>query len=232
MTTHYPKAEAGDAEAQYVLGEAYRIGEGVEQDNAEAVRWYRKAAEQGHAKAQSKLGYTYYHGEGLEQDYMEAVSWWRKAAEQGHVAAQFNLGAAYEAGKGVEQDYVEAVSWYTLSGAGNLSEEILDRLYQALGRLSGRMTPAQCGGARWLFSLRHAEIQSRKVQQEFDPERFLLASLLAEIEDRKEQNEGAGEITAHLGEILAVVEDYIPPGQIARVLEFHMEIEARQARNE
>ena len=42
-------AEQGDASAQYNLGVTYRTGEGVPQDSAEAVRWYRLAAEQGYA---------------------------------------------------------------------------------------------------------------------------------------------------------------------------------------
>ena len=40
-------AEAGEAEAQYFLAYFYDFGEGVEEDKAEAVRWYRAAAEQG-----------------------------------------------------------------------------------------------------------------------------------------------------------------------------------------
>ena len=39
------KAEAGDAEAQYNLGLMYANGQGVEQDDKEAVKWWRKAAE-------------------------------------------------------------------------------------------------------------------------------------------------------------------------------------------
>ena len=49
------RAEAGDAEAQYDLGNMYAFGRGVTRDDAEAVRWLRLATEQGHADAQSKL---------------------------------------------------------------------------------------------------------------------------------------------------------------------------------
>ena len=45
------KAEAGDAWAQFNLGNMYSEGEGVPKDSAEAVNWYRKAAEQGDAMA-------------------------------------------------------------------------------------------------------------------------------------------------------------------------------------
>ena len=37
-------AEAGDAEAQFILGGMYVTGVGVPQDTAEAVAWYRRAA--------------------------------------------------------------------------------------------------------------------------------------------------------------------------------------------
>ena len=40
------RAQKGQADAQYSLGNRYARGEGVAQDDAEAVRWYRLAAEQ------------------------------------------------------------------------------------------------------------------------------------------------------------------------------------------
>lgn len=39
-------AERGDAEARFHLGMMYARGDGVAQDNKEAVKWYRLAAEQ------------------------------------------------------------------------------------------------------------------------------------------------------------------------------------------
>ena len=49
-------AEQGNANAQFNLGLMYANGEGVPEDDAEAVRWYRLAAEQGNANAQSISG--------------------------------------------------------------------------------------------------------------------------------------------------------------------------------
>jgi hypothetical protein len=51
-----------------------------DQNAAEALRWYRKAAEQGLAKAQFMLGLTYDSGHGVAQDYVESVQWFRRAA--------------------------------------------------------------------------------------------------------------------------------------------------------
>ena len=105
-------AEKGDATAQFNLGVMYDNGQGVEQDYAEAVKWYRKAAMQGVASAQLNLGIMYANGQGVTKDEYEAVKWFRKAAEQGDASAQFNLGVMYDNGQGIEQDYAEAVKWF------------------------------------------------------------------------------------------------------------------------
>ena len=86
------RAERGDAEAQFGLGELRWDGtDELAKDRAEAAKWIRKAAEQGHAKAQHMLGYMYKNGEGVAMDRAEAVKWYRKAAEQGDERAQRKL---------------------------------------------------------------------------------------------------------------------------------------------
>ena len=73
------------------LGLMYDTGEGVPQNDAEAVRWYRMAAEQGHAKAQVNLGVMYYTSEGIPKDYVQAYAWFNIAAAQGNETAKENL---------------------------------------------------------------------------------------------------------------------------------------------
>lgn len=48
-------AEAGDANSMFNLGVMYANGEGVAKDDAEAVRWYRKAADLGNRHAIRRL---------------------------------------------------------------------------------------------------------------------------------------------------------------------------------
>ena len=105
-------AEQGDGWAQYILGLMYDNGDGVAEDDAEAVRWYRLAAEQDHALAQNALGNMYDNGDGVAEDDAEAVRWYRLAAEQGDAHAQKNLGLMYDRGEGVTADTTEAVRWY------------------------------------------------------------------------------------------------------------------------
>lgn len=108
-------ANAGDAAAQAHLGYMYYMGEGVEKNFEESVRWYRKAAVQGNRDAQYNLAVAFAFGEGIRQDYEEAANWYRRAAEQGHMVAQYSLGISYSYGEGVKQDSSEAVKWFQLA---------------------------------------------------------------------------------------------------------------------
>ena len=76
------RAEQGDAEAQVNLGFRYATGEGVPQDAADAVRWFRLAADQGHAEAQFNLALMYYNGEGVPQDDVQALMWFNLTASR------------------------------------------------------------------------------------------------------------------------------------------------------
>ena len=115
-------AEPVDAIAQFSLGLSYAKGQGVPQDDAQAVYWFRKAAEQGDARAQYNLGLFYQLGKGVSQDYAEAIRWYRKAAEQGHAKAQYKLGDMYYVGRGISQDFRQAYFWYSLAVAEEVEE--------------------------------------------------------------------------------------------------------------
>ena len=79
-----PMAEQGDANVQFNLGVMYAKGQGVKQDDFEAVKWFRKAAEQGHAKAQAILGFSYLLGErGVQVNKSLAKEWFGKACDNG-----------------------------------------------------------------------------------------------------------------------------------------------------
>ena len=54
-----PLAEQGDVTTQLLVGSIYDFGQGVPQDDAEAVKWYERAAMQGSAKGQYQAGAVY-----------------------------------------------------------------------------------------------------------------------------------------------------------------------------
>ena len=81
-------AEQGDASAQTSLGWLYMYGQGVPQNDKEALKWFRLAAAQGYANGQYNVGLLYMMGRGVPQNYEEALKWFRLAAAQGHAAGR------------------------------------------------------------------------------------------------------------------------------------------------
>lgn len=76
-------AEKGDPAAQNLLGLRYVSGEGVKQDEQEAVHWFTKSAEQGNVSAQSKLGSIYFRGRDVPQNLNQAYFWMALARANG-----------------------------------------------------------------------------------------------------------------------------------------------------
>jgi len=101
----------GLADAQFNLGNCCSKGRGFpKQLDAEAVRWYHKAATQGHTAAMFNLGVMYEHGRGVDQSDGEAFAWYQEASDGGHPAAQNNLGLFFEYGRGVAGGQNEAAA--------------------------------------------------------------------------------------------------------------------------
>jgi TPR repeat protein len=102
-------AERGDASAQSRLGNMYAIGEGVPENDIEAVKWYRLAAEQGYFAAQSNLGLMYVRGEGVPTNFIKAYAWWSMAAAHGDESASKNKDIVTE--KMTSQQIAEAQAY-------------------------------------------------------------------------------------------------------------------------
>jgi tetratricopeptide (TPR) repeat protein len=107
-----PIAERGNDRAQNNLGVLYKLGHGVQQDDIEAVKWFRRSAAQGHQMAQYSLGLNYMEGRGVAVDHAEARRLLRLSAEQGYADAQNDLGNLLYNGTNVTNDDAEAVKWF------------------------------------------------------------------------------------------------------------------------
>lgn len=107
-----PLAEAGNSEAQKMLGIMYDYGHGVKADSEKALHWYLQSAKQGHPAVQYQVGAKYFRGDGVRQDYREAARWWEMAANGGQVDAQFNLGLMYFRGLAIETDDIKAAALF------------------------------------------------------------------------------------------------------------------------
>ena len=113
------KAEAGDADAQWELGDALRFGRNTVIDHAAAAKWYAKAAEQNHPKAQYALSGLNREGLGVARDVAkadqlvrDALPSLKKLAEADDVRAQLMYGDLIFDGIGIEQDKVAGLEWF------------------------------------------------------------------------------------------------------------------------
>jgi Sel1 repeat len=146
------QAVQGDVEAQYRLGLMAHTGEGVPQNEAEAVQWLQRAAIQGHPEAQRLLGRLSLAGQGVPRNEAEAVYWYRRAADQGDPEMQWQLGLKYLHGFGVPQDVVQAYLWLSLAAAHLPSGTLRDNAARACLRAAQKMTPAQWAHAQALVN--------------------------------------------------------------------------------
>jgi len=120
----YPKAiaewtgpaAAGNADAQFNLGQAYKLGRGVPADQKVALDWYRKAAASNHEQAQAILGLILFQSGKRE----EAMTWLKKAADQGEPRAQYVVGTAYFNGDLLPKDWARAYALMTRAKAQNI----------------------------------------------------------------------------------------------------------------
>lgn len=110
-----PLATSGNAFAQYRLGILYYHGQGVVEDENQAIYWWKKAASQGYAEAMFQLGSAFLFGtqvgKVVPDPDREAAVWFFQAASAGHAESQYHLGLLFLAGKGVVESRVEAARW-------------------------------------------------------------------------------------------------------------------------
>ena len=107
-------AEAGDAEAMFIIACYYSNGFYVNQDNNKQIAWLSKSADAGYANAQWRLGYKYEYGEDIIKDIDKALELYRASADQGDSEAQWRLGDLY-IDIGVTQDFKKALELYEKS---------------------------------------------------------------------------------------------------------------------
>ena len=86
----HPLAQQGYSDAQFALGQMYRFGTGVAQDDAKAFAWFHLAGKAGHTEAQTFLGFAHSYGVGTERDAFRAYFWFSLAATGANSRAEAN----------------------------------------------------------------------------------------------------------------------------------------------
>ncbi|MEK9563008.1 MAG: tetratricopeptide repeat protein, partial [Deltaproteobacteria bacterium] len=133
LETEFQEQQLREAEEALRQAQAYEQGNGVEQDDAAAVRFYKEAAERGNSEAQLRLGILYRQRKGVQEEFrnksrfsfgktafdflfsskmdQEAFRWLNAAAEQGVAEAQYYLAQFHEQGIGTNknQDLADAL---------------------------------------------------------------------------------------------------------------------------
>ena len=107
----------GDADAQFNMGQAYKLGRGVKADLDVAADWYSRAAKQGHMQAADSYGHLlHYRGKvGEAMPYLQASS------DRGDPRAQYLLATELFNGTNVGKDWVKAYAYMTRASASGLA---------------------------------------------------------------------------------------------------------------
>lgn len=112
-----PLAEAGDTDASFNLGQAYRLGRGVPTNLGAAQTWLERAARKDHLDAQATLGLLLFQNGNLQG----GLRWLKMAAERGEPRALLVYGTALYNGDGVQRDPVVAYAYVSRAAALGLS---------------------------------------------------------------------------------------------------------------
>ena len=110
-------AAKGDADAQFLLAEAYKQGLGVKQDLAKAEELCGKAAAQGHMQASDVYGLLLFD----RGQRVQAMPYVRAGAERGDPRAQYLLGLAHFNGDLAKKDWVSAYALVSLAQQGGVA---------------------------------------------------------------------------------------------------------------
>lgn len=113
-----PLAIKGDADAQFNLGQAYKLGRGVPFDQGLAEQWFGRAAAQGHPQAQTNYAIALFQNGKRD----EAVPWLEKSVARGDPRAQLILGTMLFNGDGVARDWPRAYALMTRASAAGIAK--------------------------------------------------------------------------------------------------------------
>ncbi|MDO7833550.1 SPOR domain-containing protein [Sphingobium sp. HBC34] len=113
-----PLAQGGDPDAQFNLGQAYKLGRGVPSDLNVALDWYRKAAQQGHLRAEDNLALLMFQ----QGDRAAAIPYLQRASARGEPRAQYIVGTALFNGDLIGKDWVRAYALMTRASASGLPQ--------------------------------------------------------------------------------------------------------------
>ncbi len=150
-------AVAGDADAQFNLGQAYKLGRGVPLDPALARSWFLKAANQGHVQAADNYGLALFE----DGQKAAAAPWLERSAARYEKRAQLVLGTMLFNGDGVPRDYPRAYALMTRAsqqGLKSASETLaqMDQYISPADRQAGTALAQRYAAEQQAYDVAHA----------------------------------------------------------------------------
>jgi hypothetical protein len=162
-------AQQGDSSAQVALAKKYRDGDGVERDDAGAIRWLQQAARLGNADAQYELGNAYAEGRGVDRDPINAYACYVLAGANNNSASddalrlltpklsdaqiaqvRSTIGEMYLQGRGTPADYAAAYTWFKLAESAGSADGQRLRQEVASKMTAQQIAAADRRAAEWL----------------------------------------------------------------------------------
>ncbi|MDD4978338.1 MAG: tetratricopeptide repeat protein [Gallionella sp.] len=101
-------ADAGNANAQLLLGYEYFTGNRLDRNYQKALTYYQDSAKNGSHAAMSTICNMYLYGYGVEKDYTVAFQWCKDAARAGNRSAMVMLAEIVTAKDGPMRDKPES----------------------------------------------------------------------------------------------------------------------------
>lgn len=214
-----PMAEAGNAEAQRMLGALLvRQGCNIPTDKEAGAEWLRKAAEGKDVPAAFLYARALLNGTGVKQDDVAAVEWTRRAAIAGYPEAQVQLGYFYFTGRGVEKNAHEAIGWTVRAGeqgapmalsniaksymSGNSLPKDLHRAMYFIAAAAQRIPPGQPQMTSRINQTRYAIARQLSVDdvhsiekdaEKWSPGKGSLSGVLKDSDNFKPTSDAAGD---------------------------------------
>lgn len=168
-------AEAGLADAQFVLGEKLERklvgdGKGPSPDLTEPRKWYEKAAKERHSDALLAMARFADGGlGGVTKSLEKGAEYTYQAAQAGNVVAMNEMGVRYQKGLGMKMENVAAIGWFLSAAELGLPAALvnLGNCYEVGNGVPKNLDKA---GANYAAAAR----------QNYSPAQFLLARMFAE----------------------------------------------------
>lgn len=149
-------ADAGDPDAQFNLGQAYKLGRGVPRDFTRAETLYASAAAKGHLQASDNYGLMLFQ----RGERAKAMPYIRAAAERGDARAQYIFGLALFNADGVEKDWLRAYAYVSMAQQAGLPQAT-----GALAQMDQNIAMADRQKAVVLAGKLAAESEARRARQ-------------------------------------------------------------------